>query len=128
MTQFFDGPLTGAPINKPTTAMRGDDCPPVILQTGSYAVVGDEAATNFKIYGVFTGTFGTGVVALRATSATNALPVLGAATLVAGAPGELDTFEVEVDTSDPNVDSAFAVQVSADNGCVAEAEVDVVFP
>jgi hypothetical protein len=130
MSGFDDGPLTGAPLNKPKTAMKGDDCPPVILQTGEYVVVGGQASTSLKIYGVFTDLGGPGgvVAGLKKTNQTNELPQPLLAAITPGGPNELDTYTIIMDTQDAGVDSPFAVQVRAGNGCVAEVEVGVIFP
>jgi hypothetical protein len=126
MSGFDDGPLTGAPLNKPKTAMKGDCCPPVILQTDAYQIVGGQAQTSLKIYGIFTGLASAVTMGIRKTTQTGTLPNLLLSAITPGGDGELDTFTMSFDST--LADSPFAVQANGPCGCVDVAEVEVIFP
>lgn len=106
--------------------MKGDCCPPVILQTDSYQIAVGQAQTSLKIYGIFTGLAAAVTMGLRETTETTTLPILLLAAITPGGDGELDTFTMSFDTT--LADGSFAVQANGPCGCSDVAEVELLAP
>lgn len=122
MAEFPNGPLQGAPLDKPKAAQIGECCPPAGVESKSYSVPTGTGSTllTIDVAAIFKdGTPTVADVQLRETNATavGELPDLTSFGIGETPPDQIDQIILDLDTTSASSSFGFAIAITNECGC-----------